>query len=306
MLTLALLEAVAHAHTGAVPIRGVYDWSQLPTAEPGAWVVWTLFPSVVIGCLLFVVGYELLAGPLRERWSLSPVGPTTTDRVMFHGGIALVFCSLQGPLHELADVYLFSGHMVQHLAITLLFPPMAIRGIPPWMWTPVTRRPWAVAVGRALTNPFVALGQMTAVLWIWHFPVMYDWALVDHNVHIVEHLTFMASFVVMWWPAHSRLDAIPALTPGTRMVYLFLCTIPMKALGAILTMSDYVLYGWYASQPRVFGLDPLTDQRAGGLIMWLPGGLVFWVSIGITFFRYYGRDRLPQHTAPQLVAMGEK
>lgn len=289
MLWWWLFEA-ARAHTGAVPVRGVYDWSDLPDAEPGAWIVWTTYPSIVIGCLAFALGYELLAGPLRRRWSLSDTGPTRSDRVLFHGGLFVVFASLQGPLHELSDIYLFSGHMVQHLAITLVFPPMLIAGMPGWMWRPLLRVPAIRAVGRGLTHPIVAFLLSTAVLYLWHVPTMYEWALLDHDVHIAEHLSFMAVYVVMWWPAFSRSEGLPPLTPGRRLIYLFLLTIPMKGLGAIITVSDYVLYPFYATQPRVFGLDPLTDQRLGGLIMWIPGGLVFWVTMGVVFFKHYYKD----------------
>ncbi len=281
----------AWAHGGSVPIRGVYDWSKLPIlTPPDAWVVWELFPSVVIGCLGFVVAYTLLAGPLRRRWNLSPVGPTSQEWRYFLGSIALVFVALQGPLHELSDRYLFSGHMVQHLLITLFFPQWFLLGIPPWMWKPVTARPALVRIGRAWTHPVVALLFWTFSLYLWHVPAMYDWALQDHDVHIVEHLTFMTGAVVMWWPAWSRIEEIPRLTPGNRMIYLFLLTVPMKALGAIITMSDYLIYEYYSTQPRVFGLDPMVDQRVGGLIMWLPGGLVFWFVIALTFFRTYYRQ----------------
>lgn len=282
----------ARAHGGAVPVRGVYDWSDLPDLEPGGWVVWSFYPSIVIGCLLFSLGYELLAGPLRRRWGLSEEGPALHERLSFHLGIFTVFAALQGPLHELSDVYLFSGHMVQHLLITLVFPPLALAGIPGWMWRPVTDVPALRSFGRGLTRPIVAFLISTAALYLWHVPSMYDWALLDHDVHIAEHLSFMAAYVVMWWPALSRSEALPPLTPGARMIYLFLLTIPMKALGALITVSDYVLYEYYTTQPRVFGLDPLTDQRLGGLIMWLPGGLVFWFSIAWVFFRHYRADLL--------------
>jgi hypothetical protein len=172
-----------------------------------------------------------------------------------------VFFALQGPLHELSDLYLFSAHMVQHLLITLVFPPLFIQGIPPWMWRPLVRHAPVAAVGRAITHPVIAFLISTFTLYLWHVPTMYDWALEDHNVHIVEHLTFMTGAVIMWWPVWSRVPEVPALTPGRRMIYLFLLTIPMKGLGAIITVSDYVLYRFYAVQPRVFGLDPLADQR---------------------------------------------
>jgi putative membrane protein len=255
-------------------------------------MVWEFHWSIVVGCALFLAAYVLLAGPLRRRWSLSDQGPTAVEWRRFVFAIALVFFSLQGPLHELSDQYLFSAHMVQHLLITLLFPPLFIRGIPPWMWRPLVRHAPVAAFGRGLTHPAVAFLISTFTLYLWHVPSMYDWALEDHNVHIVEHLSFMSAAVVMWWPVWSRVPEVPALTPGKRMVYLFLLTIPMKGLGAIITVSDYVLYRFYAVQPRVFGLDPLADQRLGGVIMWMPGGLAIWFAIGVVFFSGFYRDLL--------------
>lgn len=287
---LLLLLSRAHAHPGAVPVRGVYDWSDLPDAEPGAWNVWEFYPSIVIGALVMIATYVALAGPLRKRWNLSDTGPTRGDWTAFLLAQFIMFFSLQGPLHEISDIYLFSGHMVQHLLITLVFPPLLIRGIPPWMWQPLVRHNAIAAFGRALTKPIVAFGIGTGFLYLWHVPAMYEWAMADHDVHIAEHLSFMVSAVIMWWPAYSRLAEVPRLTPGMRMVYLFVCTIPMKGLGAIITVSDYILYPFYSVQPRMFGMDPMMDQRLGGLIMWIPGGLVFWVTIGVIFFQHFYKD----------------
>lgn len=288
MWSLLLLAGRAEAHSGgATLIRGQYDWSNLPDAAPGVFWVWGLHDTVMAGCAGFFLLYLLMAGPWRERFGWSSVGPTRGEWANYLASLVVVLFALQGPLHELADKYLFSAHMVQHLLITLFFPIFFIRGIPPWMWKPVTARPALVAFGRMITNPSVAFLLSMGTLYLWHVPAMYDWQMANHNVHILEHLWYMAAFVVMWWPAHSRIAEIPPLTPGYRMIYLFVLTIPMKALGAILTISDFVLYQFYAKQPRVWGLDPLTDQRAGGLIMWLPGGLVFWFTIGFVFFRYF-------------------
>jgi len=277
-----------------VPLRGQYDWSNLPDAEPGAWIVWTLHASIVGGVGAFIALYAWMAGPGRRKYGWSDVGPTRRQWTLFLISMAIVFCALQGPLHELSDIYLFSAHMIQHLLITLVFPPMMIRGIPPWMWTPVTNQPALLKFGRWLTKPGMAFLVAVTSLYFWHIPSMYQWAMVDHNVHIVEHLIFMAGAVVMWWPVHSPIAEIPALTPGYRMMYLFVLTIPMKALGAIITVSDYVLYPFYALQPRVFGLDPFEDQRLGGLIMWMPGGLVFWFTIGWVFFANFYADAMVQ------------
>lgn len=288
MWSLVLLATRAEAHTGgATLIRGQYDWSNLPDAAPGVYWVWGLHGTVIAGCAAFLLLYILMAGPWRERYGWSPVGPTRGEWRSYLISLAIVFFALQGPLHELSDKYLFSAHMVQHLLITLAFPIFFIRGIPPWMWKPVIAQRPLLAFGRAITNPPIAFVLAMGTLYLWHIPAMYDLQMQYHNLHIFEHVWYMAVFVVMWWPAYSTLPELPALTPGYRMIYLFVLTIPMKALGAILTVSDFVLYQFYAKQPRVWGLDPLADQRAGGLIMWMPGGLVFWVTIGFVFFRYF-------------------
>jgi len=284
----ALFASLARAHGGAIPIRGVYDWSGLPDLEPGAWIVWEFFPSIVIGCFGIFAFYAWVATYARKKYNLADEGPTKAQWWMTGISLSVVFWALQGPLHELSDVYLFSGHMVQHLAITLLFPPLFLRGVPGWMWDAVLSKSAALrSVGRFLTHPIIAAVIGNAALFFWHIPSMYDWALEDHNVHIVEHLSFMITAVVMWWPALTRSKQLPALSAGKRILYLFALTVPMKVLGMLITLADEILYTYYTTQPRVFGLDPLTDQRTGGLIMWVPAGLVLWVSMFAIFYKAY-------------------
>lgn len=295
-----LTATAALAHGGAIPVRGQYDWSRLPQAEPGVWQVYEFYASIVLGCGGLLALYVWMAGPGRRRYGWSAVGPSRAQWAMFLSSLAIVFGSLQGPLHELAERYLFGAHMAQHLFLTLLFPPLLIRGIPAWMWTPVVRVKALVDFGKFLTQPIVAVLFATFTLYVWHVPSMYEWALYNHNVHIVEHLTFMTGAVVMWWPVHSRIPEIPALEPLPRMAYLFALTLPMKALGAVITVADTVLYPFYAMQPRVFGLDPMEDQRLGGLFMWLPGGLVIWFTIGWVFFTQFYVDAIRPRAAHEV------
>ena len=305
MLILHYLIGHALAHTGAVPLRGRYDWSNLPDAEPGAWNVWEFYPSIVVGCFGLIIVYTLLAGPLRTKLGSSEEGPTVREWAQFLLSIGVVFFSLQGPLHEISDVYLFSGHMVQHLLITLVFPPLFILGIPPYMWKPVVQYRWVAALGRQMTRFIPAILISTGALYFWHVPAFYEAAMRNHDLHIVEHLIFMSSAVVMWWPVCSRVEEVPRLTPGWRMVYLFFLTIPMKGLGAVITISDYVLYPFYSVQPRMFGLDPMVDQRVGGLIMWIPGGLVFWFSMGVVFFKNFYQNFSESRRGVTLEVIGE-
>jgi len=209
--------------------------------------------------------------------------------VMFYSGLAVLFFSLNGWLHDLSDWYLFSAHMVQHLLLTLLVPPLLIAGTPGWMLRPALRyRPIAI-VAHVLTSPKVCFATFQIVLAAWHVPALYNTAMASHNVHIVQHLMFMVAAVLLWWPILSPLPELPRLSYPMQMLYLFLTTIPMSVVAVYITYSDNLLYPAYAAAPRILGILPLEDQLIGGLIMWIPGGLLFFAVIAVIFYRWQGR-----------------
>jgi putative membrane protein len=107
----------------------------------------------------------------------------------------------------------------------------------------------------------------------------------SHEVHIATHLMFMATATLMWWPVMSPLPEL-RLPTGLSMLYLFLVGIPMQVVAALITFADEVLYPWYVTAPRMWGLSPLDDQQLGGLLMWVPGNLYIFAAIGVLFFRW--------------------
>jgi putative membrane protein len=207
------------------------------------------------------------------------------------GGVLIIFFSLNGPLHEWADGYLFSAHMVQHLLLMLIMPPLLIWGMPPWLIRKALEVRAVFVAGRALTHPVVAFVVYNGVFIFWHLPEMYNWALMDHTVHIVQHLTFMAAAVMLWWPIVSPVEELRRIPDGPLLMgWIFLFGIPGTIVSALITLSDGVLYTWYAAAPRITGLSPLDDQRLGGLIMWIPGMLIFWIAITAVFFRWTSEE----------------
>jgi len=207
-------------------------------------------------------------------------------RTLFYGGLGVMFFSLNGWLHDLSDWYLFSAHMVQHLLLTLLVPPLLIAGTPGWMLRPALRYRPVHAIARFLTNPKVSFATFNLVLAAWHVPAMYNTAMANHNIHIVQHLMFMVAAVLLWWPILSPLPELPRLAYPMQMLYLFLTTIPMSVVAVYITYSDNLLYPAYAAAPRILGILPLEDQLIGGLIMWIPGGLLFFSVIGVIFYQW--------------------
>jgi putative membrane protein len=124
---------------------------------------------------------------------------------------------------------------------------------------------------------------------VWHLPQFYNAAMANHNLHIVEHLLFIAAAVLMWWPLMSQLPEFPRLAYPGQMLYAFLMSIPMSIVAVYIAMADHVLYPAYSAAPRVLPLTPLEDQLLGALIMWIPGGLIFIVIMTVVFFKWNAR-----------------
>ena len=263
----------------------MYSFALLLHVGSPNWNTWKVYPSFLVGWLIFGGAYFLLAGPLRRHFrDSSPVPPLKV--ASFTLALLLMFVSLQGPLHELSDTFLFSAHMAQHLAVMLVMPPFLLYGIPGWMIRPVLRIPGATKVARAMTHPIIAFALINVVFGAWHFPRPYDLMMRDHDIHIIMHLMIMATGVIMWWPVMSPLPELPRIVPPLQMVYLFVLGIPMMVVAALITFSPTAIYTWYAQAPRLFGLDLLSDQRLGGVMMWVPGGLVLWIGISVVYFRW--------------------
>jgi putative membrane protein len=243
--------------------------------------------SVLIGTVYLAAIYLFAIGPAREKYGWQAEATSPWRIASYLGAVALVFFSLNGPLHTLSDEYLFSAHMVQHMLLMLIMPPFLIMGIPPWLIRKAMEKRGVAEVARKLTHPVMAYLAYNITFIGWHIPQMYNWALVSHDLHIVQHLMFISVAVMMWWPVVNPVPELERIPTGPLlMMYIFAFGIPTTILSAFITMSDSVFYPWYEVAPRVSSLSPLEDQRLGGLIMWIPGMLIFWVGITAVFFRW--------------------
>lgn len=250
---------------------------------------WEWEPSIVLGSALLGGAYLYAVGPLRCRFRLARA--VSRGRVaLFLLGVAVMFLALVSPLDHVGDKYLFSAHMAQHLLLIVVMPPLLLLGTPGWLLRPLIRRPAVAQFARLVTFPVVAFVLFNGNLWLWHLPVLYDLALRYEGVHIVEHLSFMVTAVIGWWPVLSPLPEVPRLPNPGRMLYLFLNSLPSAALGILFVFTREPLYPTYVAAPRVFGISALTDQQLGGLLMWVPGNLVYLLAISILFFVWFSRQ----------------
>jgi putative membrane protein len=258
-----------------------------PPLGPGGfdWTAWNADPGVVVGLLALGAVY---AGATLRRRRLDPEARVEPDKVAaFAGALLVLFVALTGPVHDLSDYYLFSAHMVQHMLLAFAMPPLLLHGVPGWMLRPLLRDPRVRGLGRRLTRPSGAFACFNLVLVAWHLPPLYNLAMEQHPVHIVEHLMIMAAAVILWWPLLSPLPELPRAPYPVQMLYIFVVGMPMVVVAIFISMADGILYPYYVAAPRIWEtLTPRVDQHLGGLIMWIPGGLVFLIALSVVFFRW--------------------
>ena len=198
--------------------------------------------------------------------------------------------ALLSPLHELGDNYLFSAHMVQHLLLTLAVPRCSSPAPPPGCCARWSASPGCFGLRRLVTLPVMAFVLFNVVFVLWHVPALYDLALRELGVHILEHLMFLVSAVIMWWPILGTLPELPRPSYPVQMLYLFVHPTVPSVLGAMITFSDGVLYEWYAAAPRIWDVSAHTDQQIGGIIMWVPGGFAFLLTLVVVFLVWAGQE----------------
>jgi len=247
-----------------------------------SWWRWSIHPSTVIGIAALGALYIWASHRLRRS-------PTDGQKILFVSGLLLMFATLNGPIHDLSDDYLFSAHMVQHLLLTLAIPPLLLAGTPGWMLRPLLSRRGIRPVAQFFTRAQIAFVVFNVTIALWHLPPFYNAAMAHHGLHIIEHLMFLATAVLMWWPLLSQLPEFPRLAYPGQMLYSFLMSIPMSIVAVYIAMADHVLYPAYNAAPRVLPLSPLEDQLLGALIMWIPGGLIFMIIMSVIFFKWNAR-----------------
>lgn len=252
---------------------------------------WNWNPSIVIGTALIVGLYLYAIGPLRKRHGFERV--RKGQIFVFMLGVGLMFLSLVSPLDELGDSYLFSAHMVQHLFLTVVGPPLLLIGMPEWFIRPIIRNRVLFAILRFLTLPAIAFVIFNADFFLWHAPALYDATLENESIHILEHLTFIIFGLLFWWPIFSPSKDLPRLSIGGQILYLFLSGMPVVLLGAGLTFAS-PLYAPYIAAPRVWGISAATDQQLGGLIMWVPGNFIFIIIMSVLFLRWMQKKEKEQ------------
>jgi cytochrome c oxidase assembly factor CtaG len=246
---------------------------------------WDWEPSIVIGCAALAAGYYFLT---RSRAS--------SRRLYFFGGTLLLLLDLVSPLDRLGDEYLFSAHIVQHFILALIVPPLLL-----------LRRPLIRWLEHRIGHPPVSWLLGVGAMLLWHVPVLFNAALGNDVLHVIQHLSFLVTGTVYWWPILAPVERLRLSVAGS-VSYLFTACLSCSLLGAALTFGPPDLYPAYL-HPRdslgilsmirdSWGLDARNDQQLGGLLMWVPGCFVYLGGVLWTLARWYGKPEYPVAEEP--------
>jgi putative membrane protein len=248
--------------------------------------------------LVFGLGglYLVALGVLGPRY-VSPGERTASRRQIgcFAAGLFVLWLGSDWPVHNLAENYLYSVHMVQHMLYSLVAPPLLLMGLPPWLLRWMLRPAWLKAVVALATRPLVALVMFNAVVVLTHLPSVVDLTLQSHFAHFGAHAIIVGTSLALWWPVVGPLPEMSRLTKPAACLYLFAQSIVPTVPASFLTFSGSAIYDYYETVPRLGGLSAAEDQRIAGLIMKVVGGLYLWIIITVLFFKWY-EDEGPEET----------
>ena len=243
--------------------------------------VWLVLGGLWVAYLVAVRRHRTVAGE-------PPDGRRRTT--LFSVGMACLWLGADWPVHDLAEGYLYSVHMAQHLLFTLVAPPLLIAGTPAWMWRDILRPGWLFLAFRFLTRPIVALILFNGLLLFTHWPEVVDASVRSELTHFSLHVLLFGSAILVWWPVMSPLVELPALTPPAQMIYLFVQSLAPTIPASFLTFGHTLLYPVYGTFPRIWGISALNDQLIAGLLMKLVGGFILWGFVATIFFRWHARE----------------
>ena len=242
--------------------------------------VWLVFGLIAVAYLV-----------LLRRW----LGPeqradvTQVQKLSFFAGLTIMWIAADWPIHDLAEDYLFSVHMVQHTLFSLVAPPLILLGIP----APVLRKLLGrvIRAVRFATRPLIAFVLFNVVVVVTHWPALVDVAVNSELAHFGLHVLLVFSAFVMWWVVVTPLRELGGMSPPGKMLFLFGQSILPTVPASFLTFATTPLYDSYAAAPRLFGISAVTDQMIAGLIMKIGGGLLLWSVIALLFFKWYSSEQ---------------
>ena len=250
--------------------------------------------DVYLVIAFLAVGYYFGMPRLAARYA--PQGEaavTTRQKWLFGVGLVAWVVVSTWPFHDIAEKSLFTFHMIEHMTLAWVVPPLLLMGSPWWL-TRLLVRP-IMGPLRFFTRPLIALIVFNVVLAAIHAPRAVELMVTNDSFHFVAHFVLMATAFLLWWPVLGPIPDIPKLPAMAAIGYLFANGLVPTIPASFLTFATDSVYPVYDGFPRLWGLDVITDQTIAGLVMKIGGGLLLWGVMITIYFRWWQEE---QHLSP--------
>jgi len=224
--------------------------------------------------------------------------------VSFLLGLFLIWAAMASPIAAL-DHELLIIHMLQHLLLMTLAPPLIWLGLPrasmlqafpqrfvEGVLVPVWQSRASRAIGKILGRPRFAWLAACATLIGWHIPTLFAIGMRSPAWHLFEHTSFLVTGFLFWWPVVQPAGAFRQ--DLSVILYLFFATLPCDILSGLLVFSDRVVYPMYFSSSHLLGFSPLVDQQCAAALMWTCVTVVYFVAGAVLTMRLLSPNGLPQ------------
>lgn len=269
---------------------GTDFWRWQPHPE-----VWVLVGGVVALAwyALRVVGPKVVEPPQRVA--------TRSQLAWLALGVVLLWFGSDWPMHDIAEEYLFSAHMTQHMVLTYMVPPVFLLATPEWLARLVLGRGRVKRAFFAIARPVPAALAFNGLLLGTHWAGVVNASVDNALLHYAVHAALVSTAFLLWTPVCGPLPELRISYPG-QMIYLFVTSIIPTVPAGWLTFAEGAVYSAYDVPQRLWGLDVTEDQQVAGLIMKLVGGGFLWLIITVRFFQWAARfadsDRAAEQAGP--------
>jgi putative membrane protein len=252
-------------------------------------IQWFADPAVLAPLALFAGIYVWRFLQVRREAAergRPATGAGPLQAVAFGAGMLALLAALVSPIDGLGEDYLFSAHMVQHVLLGDIAPLLILLGLSRAIMRPATRRLSRLERRLGpLASPVTGIAIWLALMYLWHVPALYDAAVRHAGVHLLEHASFFAAGIALWWPLIQPVPMRRRLTGLQPLAYIAAAKAGLAALGLYLAWSSDVLYPYYEETPRIWGLSPIEDQNIGGVIMMVEQSMTLVLVMVVVFVR---------------------
>ncbi len=215
-----------------------------------------------------------------------PAGAPVVSRaniVTFAMAMFTLWVASDWPLHDISEEYLYSAHMVQHMALSYFLPPLALMATPTWLARVLLGDGAVYRIVKWFAKPVVAGVLFNASVMILHIPLLVNESVQNGALHYLLHVMVVSTSLLMWTPVCGPVPEFRIGVAGA-MIYLFLQSVVPTVPAAWLTFAEGIVYESYDKPLRLWGISAVNDQQLAGAIMKTAGGLFLWAIVIYLFF----------------------